>query len=124
MGLLATAAGALGIAANVGLFGDDRASAPVIDAATQSYAASHDWYWPVVAGVAVLVLLLALRWLLVQLRHDTVSEVRWSATGRWVPPCSSPARSWRRCVTTPLRCEASAAWSLSSGESPRPRGWC
>lgn len=76
LGTLLTAAGALGLAAGLGAFGADRRAGPVLDAAVERYAAENTWYWPAWAVGAAVVAVLALAWLLLQLRSESVSTLR------------------------------------------------
>ncbi len=47
----------------------------MIDEQTRRYATGHSWFWPALATIAVLVALLALRWLAVQTRSDTIGHI-------------------------------------------------
>ena len=76
LGALLSAAGGLGLAAGLGAFGADRRSGPVLDAAVQRSASQHSWYWPAWGVGAALVALLALAWLLLQLRSESVATLR------------------------------------------------
>jgi hypothetical protein len=69
------AAGGLGLAVSFGAFGSARASAPVLSETTRQFAASHWWFWPAVCGIALLVGLLALRWLIAQTHTDRTSRI-------------------------------------------------
>ena len=76
LGTLLTAAGGLGLAAGVGAFGSDRRSGPVLDPTVQRFATDHTWYWPAWALAAAVIAVLALAWLLLQLRSESVSTLR------------------------------------------------
>lgn len=77
IGLVLIAAGgaalARGLAVRPSLFGP--AGAAVVDEHTRHYAASQSWFWPVVAVLAVAAGLLALRWLAVQTRSDSIRHI-------------------------------------------------
>jgi hypothetical protein len=69
LALLLIIAGGLGMAYSLGAFGKDRAMDPVISEDVRSFVDDQqDWFWPVVAAVAVLLALLCLRWLVFQLK--------------------------------------------------------
>jgi len=76
LGLLLTAAGVLGLALSYGAFGVGRARHRVLTPAVRDFAhRNHGWFWPVAAVAAVILALLALRWLLTQLGSDRVGEL-------------------------------------------------
>jgi hypothetical protein len=66
LGFVLLAAGAAGIAAGTGLFGDGVRTNKVIPQDTRDWVAAHDWFWLAVAAGSILIALLALRWLLAQ----------------------------------------------------------
>ena len=68
VGLLLLAAGAAALARGLDLRPDllGPAHAPLISSYLRQYPRNHRWFWPAGAGVAVLVALLALRWLSIQ----------------------------------------------------------
>lgn len=76
IGLLLTAAGGLGLALSYGAFGDGRARQPVLTPATRDFVhRNHGWFWLAVAAAAVVLGLLALRWLLTQTGTDRVRQL-------------------------------------------------
>lgn len=75
IGLLLLIAGAAGIAAGAGLFGDTFKKKKVIDQNYRDWVAAHDWFWLAVAGGSILIALLALRWLLAQASTTRVSHL-------------------------------------------------
>lgn len=75
LGLLLTAAGLLGLVLGFGGFGVAARERPVLDQATRSFAAEHDWFWLVVALVALVVALLCLWWLRAQLSSDRLRSL-------------------------------------------------
>jgi hypothetical protein len=65
LAVLLTAVGAAGGAASVGAFGTRVPHTPVIDNRVGSYIGAQGlWFWPAAAGLALIVVLAALRWLL------------------------------------------------------------
>lgn len=68
LGLALAVAGGLALARGLGAWGRSRAAEPVLTDATRGYASDHSWFWPAVAGGAVVLGLLGLYWLLAQLR--------------------------------------------------------
>lgn len=76
LGLLLLAASGLGLAFSYGAFGAARARQPLLLPAARQFAHRNaGWFWPVVAVVAVLLGLLALRWLLRQVGTDRVRHL-------------------------------------------------
>jgi hypothetical protein len=75
LGLLLLAAGAAGLAAGLGLFGDDVRAGPVIPSSTRDWVSRHDWFWILVAAGCILVALLALRWLFAQTASSRIGEL-------------------------------------------------
>lgn len=76
LGLLFTAAGAVGLALSYGAFGAGRAQRRVLTTSIRDFAHRNAaWLWPVVAVVFMLLALLALRWLAAQLGSDRVGAL-------------------------------------------------
>lgn len=75
LGLLLVAAGGLGLALSLGAFGETRATYPVLPENVRTFPAKETWFWWALAGVALLIALLALMWLLAQLRTNRVSRL-------------------------------------------------
>ena len=77
VGLVLAAAGAAalarGLAIRPALLGP--AHAPVTDQQTRRYAADHWWFWPALAAAAVVIAVLALRWLAVQTRTGAIGHI-------------------------------------------------
>ena len=77
-GLALLAGGLAALARGLGrwphLLGD--AHVPVIDRSTRAFAGDHLWFWIALAAVAVVLALLALRWLAVQTRSEAVRDIR------------------------------------------------
>lgn len=75
LGLLLLAAGAAGLALSLGGFGTGLVDSPVVPGTVRAFAAETPWFWWAAAAVCLVIALLALRWLLVQLRTSTVSRL-------------------------------------------------
>lgn len=72
LGLVLLGGGAVGLAASFGSFGDPP---PVLPGTARRFEDQQPWFWWAVAGVCLLVALLALRWLLAQLHTDRVTRL-------------------------------------------------
>jgi hypothetical protein len=72
IGLLLLAAGVAGLVVSFGGLGAEARGESVLDPATRSFAATHDWFWIAVAAAALLVAILALLWLRAQLSTNRV----------------------------------------------------
>ncbi|MFF0521994.1 alkaline shock response membrane anchor protein AmaP [Actinomadura nitritigenes] len=66
VGTLMVAVGGAGLARGAGVFGHGRATGPVFSGTVRRYAADHDWFWPAVAAVVIVLALLGLAWLFAQ----------------------------------------------------------
>jgi hypothetical protein len=75
LGLLLVAAGGLGLALSLGAFGEWRTTYPVLPEEVSSFPDEQPWFWWAVAGAALVTALLALLWLMAQLRTDRVSRI-------------------------------------------------
>jgi hypothetical protein len=75
LGLLLIAAGCLGLALSLGAFGEWRTTYPVLPEEVRGFPDEQPWFWWAVAGVALLTALLALLWLMAQLRTDRVGRI-------------------------------------------------
>lgn len=75
VGLLALAAGGYLLARSLGAFGAGPAQEPVYTDPVATWIHQHSWIWIALAVVAVLIALLAVRWLLVQLRTERLGRV-------------------------------------------------
>jgi hypothetical protein len=73
LGLLLLGAGVLGLLAGAGAFG--RTDAPVLPRGVRDFAHTSSWFWWAVAGGCLVIAVLALRWLLDQLRSDRASRL-------------------------------------------------
>jgi hypothetical protein len=73
LGLLLLAAGVTGLLFGLGVLGQDVADRRILGPQVSRFVGDNAaWFWPVVALVALLLGLLALRWVLQQLRSDRV----------------------------------------------------
>jgi hypothetical protein len=72
LGLVFLAAGGLGLAAGAGAFGPDP---NVLPQSVRDYADRNGWYWWAVAAGALIIALLALGWLLAQLRTERAGRL-------------------------------------------------
>jgi hypothetical protein len=76
VGVLLLAAGGYVLARSLGAFGTEQADAPVYAERSASWIhAQQPWIWITLAAIGVIVALLALRWLLVQLRTDRLGRI-------------------------------------------------
>lgn len=76
LGLLLLTAGAAGLLFGLGAFGEQRAQAGVLSDDVERFVVEQaPWFWPLVAVVLVALALLALRWLLLQVRTDRVGDL-------------------------------------------------
>lgn len=75
VGLIALAAGGYLLARSLGAFGAGPAQEPVYTDPVATWIHQHSWIWIALAVVAVLIALLAVRWLLVQLRTERLGRV-------------------------------------------------
>jgi hypothetical protein len=75
-GLVLLAGGGYLLARSLGAFGARQAADPVYaDSTVDRVHAARPWLWLIIAALAVVVGILAVRWLLVQLRSDSLSRV-------------------------------------------------
>lgn len=76
LGLILLAGGLAALLTGLGVFGSTRADQPVFTAELVDFADRNaEWFWPLVAVVAVILGLLALWWLLIQARSNRVSNL-------------------------------------------------
>ena len=75
LGLMMLAAGALGLCLGAGVFGERRASEPVLPQDVSTYPDGRPWFWWAVAGILLLIAVLALLWLLAQLKTDRMTRL-------------------------------------------------
>lgn len=75
LGLLLVAAGCLGLALSLGVFGRTRSTYPVLPEEVRAFPEEQAWFWWAVAAAALLTALLALLWLMAQLRTHRVTRL-------------------------------------------------
>lgn len=74
--LVLVAGGTTGLLFGLGALGQDRASHLVLSGDVEDFVVEQaPWFWPLAAAVLVLLALLALRWLLQQVRTDRVGDL-------------------------------------------------
>ena len=73
LGLVLLAAGGLGLAYGFGAFGGGEH--PLLPQGMREFAMEQPWFWWAVAGGCLVISLLALRWLLAQLRTDRLGRL-------------------------------------------------
>ena len=75
LGAVLAVAGGAGLARGLCVFGSGRASGPILTGQVRRFADGHGWFWPAVAGVAVVLALLGLAWLLAQGRSGRLGSL-------------------------------------------------
>ncbi|WP_242903929.1 alkaline shock response membrane anchor protein AmaP [Actinomadura terrae] len=75
LGLILALLGAAALARGLGLFGDGRASAPLLSGQVHRYVDDHSWFWPAVTAAAIVLALLGLAWLLAQGRSAKLAAL-------------------------------------------------
>lgn len=75
LGLLLLAAGGLGLALGLGAFGESLADNPLLPEQVATFADGRPWFWWAIAGALLVIAVLALLWLLTQLRTDRMSRL-------------------------------------------------
>jgi hypothetical protein len=73
-GLVLLTAGGYVLARSLGAFGSTQARQPVYTDAEAGWIRTTIWIWPAVAAVGVMIAILALRWLIVQLRTERLNS--------------------------------------------------
>ena len=130
VGVLLVAGGGAALARGLGLLAGPLglpAAQPLLNAAERSFAKDTSWFWYVVAAVAVIIAVLALRWLFVQARSGALRVLRvpgatggaQAAGGR----TRMPARAASRAVTDELSAHRSIAraGAVLTGSPSAPR---
>jgi hypothetical protein len=75
LGLILAATGVLTLLVGLAVFGRPLADGPVLVPQASRFAADAGWFWPVVAAAGVVLALLALRWLIIQLRSNRTRDI-------------------------------------------------
>jgi hypothetical protein len=75
IGVLLTAAAALGLVAGSGRLAGAGPDDPVVAAGWAAYTRDHAWVWWATAAIALLLAWIGLRWLLAQLQTDRVTRM-------------------------------------------------
>lgn len=76
LALVLLAAGTTGLLFGLGGFGQGRTSDLVLSSEVEEFVVGQaEWFWPLVAVVLVLLGVLALRWLLLQVRTDRLGDI-------------------------------------------------
>ena len=75
LGLLLLATGGVAVATALGAFGEAISERAVLDRESDDYLRENPWIWWAVAGVCLLVAILALRWLFAQFTTNRVGRV-------------------------------------------------
>ncbi|GIH03100.1 hypothetical protein Rhe02_11670 [Rhizocola hellebori] len=124
LGLLLTAAGVAGLLAGSGAFGSALADRTLADSALSRYFGDNGrWLWPVAAAVAVIVLLLVLRWLFAVLfstdRVRVLALHTDRATDRTTLAAPAVARAVRGEIEGYHSVRAARVWLIGDPEEPR-----
>ena len=82
LGLLLMAAGGLGLAVSVGAFGAWRATYPLLPQEVSTFPDENPWFWWAVTGALLLIAMLALLWLLTQLKTDRTTRLDLTTNAR------------------------------------------
>ena len=82
LGLLLLTAGGLGLALGVGAFGESRSDDPVLPEQVRTFPDGRAWFWWAVAAVLLLIAVLALLWLLTQLKTDRMTRLDLTTNAR------------------------------------------
>lgn len=127
VGVLLVAGGGAALARGLGVLPGLPAAQPLLNAAERRFAKDTPWFWYVVAAVAVIIAVLAIRWLLVQTRSGALRVLRvpgasdgnQAAGGR----TRMPARAATRAVTDELAAHRSIAHAgaVLTGSPSAPR---
>lgn len=81
IGLILLLAGAAGLLAAFGVFGSTLENEAVLSPRVDRFVDRHDWFWPALAALTAVIALLALWWLIVQVRTNRLRGIN-VASGR------------------------------------------
>ena len=82
VGLILLAAGVAGLLAAFGVFGSTLEDEAVLSGRVDRFTERQDWFWPVLAALTGIIALLALWWLIAQLRTDRLRGINLRPSGR------------------------------------------
>jgi hypothetical protein len=123
LGLLMTAAGVAALLAAYGAFGSATADRVLADSSFSRYVGDNgDWLWPVVAAVALIVFLLAVRWLIAILfstdRVRTLPLPTSRATDRITLAAPAVANAVREEIEGDRGVRSAKVWLVGNAERP------
>ena len=126
VGVLLVAGGGAALARGLGLLAGPLglpAAQPLLNAAERRFAKDTPWFWYVVAAVAVIIAVLAVRWLLVQTRSGALRVLRVPGASGGGGRTRMPARAAARAVTDELSAHRSIAraGAVLTGSPSAPR---
>lgn len=75
LALLLLTAGGFGLALSLGVFGERQATYPVLPQEVSTFPDGRPWFWWAVTGLLLLIAVLALLWLLTQLKTDRTTRL-------------------------------------------------
>lgn len=82
IGLILLLTGVAGLLAGFGVFGSTLEDEAVLSGRVDRFTERQDWFWPALAGLAAILALLALWWLIAQLRTDRLRGIDLRPSGR------------------------------------------
>jgi hypothetical protein len=82
LGLLLLTAGGLGLALSLGAFGESRSDNPVLPEEVRTFPDGRPWFWWAMTGALLLIAVLALLWLLTQLKTDRTTRLDLTTNAR------------------------------------------
>ena len=82
IGLILLAAGVAGLLAAFGVFGSTLEDEAVLSGRVDRFTERQDWFWPALAALTGIIALLALWWLIAQLRTDRLRGIHLRPSGR------------------------------------------
>jgi hypothetical protein len=82
IGLLLLLAGVAALLAAFGVFGSTLKDEAVLSSRVDHFIAQHSWFWPALAALTAIIALLALWWLIAQLRTNRLRNIDLRPSGR------------------------------------------